>query len=41
MRHHAGDLGPAPPFLDPPRDRLQVGAGLAAQVRGLPGERLV
>ena len=41
MRHHAGDRGPAPPLFNPARDRLQVGAGLAAQICGLPGERLV
>ena len=41
MRHLAGALGPVPPFLGPPRDRLRIGPGFAAQVRSLPYERLV
>ncbi len=41
MRAHTRGLGPAPAFLDPPRNCLRVCSGLAAQVRGLPGERLV
>jgi len=32
---------PAPPFLGPRRDRLQVGPSLPAQRRRPPGERLV
>ncbi len=32
---------PAPPLGDPGRDRLQVGAGLAAQTCGLACERLI
>jgi hypothetical protein len=41
MRHLAPGRGPAPPFLHPPRYRFQVGTSPAAQVRGLPDERLV
>lgn len=41
MRPLAGVFGPAPPFLNPPRYRLRVSPGLTAQVRSLPGERLV
>jgi hypothetical protein len=41
VRSLAGVGGPAPPFLNPPRDGRRVSPGLAAQVRGLPGERLV
>lgn len=40
-RQQPGHLPPAPPFLDPPGDRLRVGPGRAAQVRGLLGQRLV
>ena len=32
---------PAPPLLDPRRDRLRVSARLAAQRRGLADERLI
>ena len=32
---------PAATLLDPRRDRLRVGPGLAAEHRGLPGERFI
>lgn len=40
-RRHPRGLPPAPPLLDPCRDRLRVGPGQAAQGRGLPAGRLV
>ena len=39
-RRHPGGRPPAPPFLNPFRYRLRVGPGLAAQPRGLAGQRL-
>ncbi len=41
VRAHPRGPGPAPAFLSPPRNCLWVCSGLAAQVCGLPGERLV
>ena len=40
-RRHPRSGCPSPAFLDPRRNRGLVGACLAAQPRGLPGERLV
>jgi hypothetical protein len=40
-RRHACCAPPAAPILDPGRDGLRVGSGLAAQTRGLPGDRFV
>jgi hypothetical protein len=40
-RRHARGGPTAPALLDPGRDRLRVGPGLAAQLGGLPRERLI
>jgi hypothetical protein len=40
-RRLAASRSPAPPLLDPRRDRLRVSTGRAAKARGLPGERFI